>query len=338
MRRKKRCKWKPSQECFSIAYSRLILATGARELFLPFPGWTLPNVMGVGGLQALAKSGVRFAKKRVVVAGSGPLLLAVADYLRKHGAQVPLIAEQAGWNTLLPFTLGLGRFPGKFGQAAALKFSLGATPYVTGSWIEAAEGSGRVEQVRVHSGSKRWTEGCDYLAVAYGFTPNDELAILLGCNAIHGEFQGTSVEGIYSAGESTGIGGVDLSLVEGQIAGLAACGREDEARKLFPERSQAVRFAKALQTAFALRNELRTLAKERTIVCRCEDVPVEHLQAAGSWRAAKLHYRCGMGPCQGRICGPAVQFLFGWGMESVRPPVFPARVGSMILKEEGVNR
>src|SRR5262249_53623384 len=78
-----------------IAYSKLILCTGARERFLPFPGWTLPNVMGAGGLQAMVKSGIEIKGKSVVVAGTGPLLLPVAAYLREHGAQVRLIAEQA---------------------------------------------------------------------------------------------------------------------------------------------------------------------------------------------------------------------------------------------------
>src|ERR1700745_4286386 len=78
-----------------LKYERLILATGARELFLPFPGWTLPGVMGAGGLQALVRSGVPVAGKKVIVAGSGPLLLAVAAYLRKRGARIGLIAEQA---------------------------------------------------------------------------------------------------------------------------------------------------------------------------------------------------------------------------------------------------
>jgi hypothetical protein len=65
------------------------------------------------------------------------------------------------------------------------------------------------------------------------------------------------------------------------------------------------------------------------VICRCEDVRYSRLQQCGSWRAAKLHTRCGMGPCQGRVCGPATQFLFGWNPESVRPPVFPARVESL---------
>ena len=78
-----------------FSYKSVVLATGARERFLPFPGWTLPNVMGAGGLQALVKTGLPIEGKRVVVAGSGPLLLAVAAYLRARGADVLLIAEQA---------------------------------------------------------------------------------------------------------------------------------------------------------------------------------------------------------------------------------------------------
>ena len=70
-----------------LEYEKLVLATGARERFLPFPGWTLPNVMGAGGLQAMVKAGLPIRGKRIVVAGTGPLLLAVAAYLRKHGAR-----------------------------------------------------------------------------------------------------------------------------------------------------------------------------------------------------------------------------------------------------------
>jgi len=78
-----------------LSFEKLVLATGAREGFLPFPGWTLPHVMGAGGLQALVKSGLAISGKRVVVAGSGPLLIAVAAYLRRHGAEIAMICEQA---------------------------------------------------------------------------------------------------------------------------------------------------------------------------------------------------------------------------------------------------
>src|SRR6185503_8200654 len=104
-----------------LSYSRLILATGARERFLPFPGWTLGNVLGAGGLQAMVKGGLPIVGKRVIVAGSGPLLLAVALYLKKHGADVRLIAEQARLGNVLAFALGPHS---KLAQALAMKLRL----------------------------------------------------------------------------------------------------------------------------------------------------------------------------------------------------------------------
>src|SRR5689334_4510465 len=100
-----------------LGYRTLVLATGARERFLPFPGWTLPNVTGAGGLQALVKSGLPIKGKRVVVAGTGPLLLAVAAYLRKHGAEIPMICEQASWGRLTKFGMTLLGQPGKITQS-----------------------------------------------------------------------------------------------------------------------------------------------------------------------------------------------------------------------------
>ena len=84
-----------------------------------------------------------------------------------------------------------------------------------------------------------------------------------------------------------------------------------------------------LAGTFALRDELRTLPDGDTLVCRCEDVPFSSLAACRSWREAKLHMRCGMGPCQGRICGPAAEFLFGWKPPAPRPPLFAADVATL---------
>ena len=144
------------------------------------------------------------------------------------------------------------------------------------------------------------------------------------------DYQRTSVPGIFCAGEPTGIGGLELSLVEGQIAGLAAAGRETAAQPLFAEREKLRRFARVLDRTFTLRAELRSLPLPETIVCRCEDVTCSHLAPHTSWRAAKLQTRCGMGPCQARICGPAAGFLFGWAQDSIRPPVFPTRFENLI--------
>jgi NADPH-dependent 2,4-dienoyl-CoA reductase/sulfur reductase-like enzyme len=317
-----------------LQFEKLILATGARERFVPFPGWTLPGVTGAGGLQALAKSGWPVTGKRIVVAGSGPLLMAVAAYLKNRGAEVLLIAEQAPWSRLIRFGSALLGQPSKIAQAISLKKQLGGVPYLPGCWPVAAKGDDKLEAVTMRRGDKTWEVKCDYLACGFYLTPNTELAGLVGCEAQNGvvtvnELQQTSLANVFCAGEATGIGGLELSLVEGQIAGLAAAGCEAEARTLFGERAKQHRFAEALNRTFALREELRALPTAETLVCRCEDVSFERLQNQASWREAKLQTRCGMGPCQGRICGAATEFLFGWGMESVRPPVFPARLENL---------
>jgi D-hydroxyproline dehydrogenase subunit alpha len=321
-------------EC-RVGYRSLILATGARERFLPFPGWTLPNVMGAGGLQALAKSGLPLAGKRVVIAGSGPLLLAVAVYMKAHAVDVRLIAEQAPQSALLHFALRLAGHPGKLLQALSLRAVLLGVPYFTNCWPVSAQGREKLESVTLRSSSGRtWTEPCDYLACGFGLIPNIELAVLFGCRLSAtgvdvDPYQQTSVPGVYSAGEATGIGGLELSLVEGEIAGYAAGGNPDRAKALVGARASHRQFAIALEQAFALRAELRDLPQTGTLVCRCEDVTLERVRACSNWREAKLHTRCGMGPCQGRICGGAVEFLLGWRAESVRPPVLPARVRSL---------
>lgn len=317
-----------------LRYRNLVLATGARERFLPFPGWTLPNVMGAGGLQAMVKSGLPIQGKRVVVAGSGPLLIAVAAYLRQHGAEIPLICEQTSWGKLARFGFILVGKTGKISQALQLKKQIGGVPFVANSWLLSACGRAALEEVTIECRGKPRTIRCDYLACGFHLVPNTELAQLLGCQLQSGyvqvdELQQTTVREIFCAGEPTSIGGVDLSLVEGQIAGFAAAGRPEESRKLFRRRDKLRNFSRWLDRTFSLRPELRSLPSADTIVCRCEDVTHSRLQTNVSWRAAKLHTRCGMGPCQGRVCGPITEFLFEWSPDSVRPPIFPVSIGNL---------
>ena len=324
-----------------IEWERLILATGARELFLPFAGWTLPGNFGPGGLQSLAKHGWPVAGKRIVLAGSGPLLLAVGGGLRKMGASIVSINEQAPRSRLISFGAELLRWPAKLAQAARLKWTLRGTPFRCGVWPIRAEGAEQLRAVTLTDGRRQWMEECDLLACGFGLVPNVELPLALGCQ-LDNEFvrvdpwQASSVPGIYCAGELTGIGGADAALVEGQIAGLAASGRHDAARPLMARNASWRRFRAALATAFALREELARLAAAETVVCRCEDVGFDRMKNFSSWRDAKLQSRCGMGPCQGRVCGAAARILFGWGMESVRPPVLPGRVES--LCQDGRDR
>jgi NADPH-dependent 2,4-dienoyl-CoA reductase/sulfur reductase-like enzyme len=284
--------------------------------------------VGAGGLQALAKGGLPLRHKRIVVAGSGPLLLAAAAYFRKCGAQVSLIAEQASLLTVAPFALR------KPGQALGLQLDLLGIPYRFACHPVKAEGARRVERVWFRAGSRTFAVDADYAAISWGLRPNTELAQLLGCRCDGAvqtdDFQQTSQFDIYAAGEIAGIGGVDLSRIEGAIAGCAAAGDEAAARGLFPQRAKAREFARSLNRAFALSPALRRLPHPETIVCRCEDVAFEKLRAAASFREAKLHTRCGMGPCQGRICGPAAEFLFGWSDSSIRIPLLPAHTTTLI--------
>jgi D-hydroxyproline dehydrogenase subunit alpha len=318
-----------------IAYDRLIVATGARELFLPFPGWTLPGVVGPGGILSMAKSGWPVAGKRVVIAGSGPLLFAAADGLRKLGAQIVCIAEQAPQSSVTRFVFGLASHPAKLRQAIALRFRQRGIAYHCGVWPIAAEGEDSVRAVRLTDGRKTWTETCDLFACGFGLEPNVELALALGCSLRNGfvavdDFQATTAPNVYCAGEPTGIAGADCAMVEGQIAGYAAANNQAAAQACFGERASWHRFRASLSKAFKLRAELKALAQDETLLCRCEDVSFGQARRFSSWREAKLQSRCGMGACQGRICGSAARFLFGWSMESVRPPILPARVGSLV--------
>ena len=323
-----------ARETLVLRGQSLILATGARELFLPFPGWTLPGVLGAGGLQALVKGGLPIAGKRVVVAGSGPLLPAVAAYLKHKGARVLLIVEQAPWARLIRFAVHLAAHPDKLRQAAGFGRHLRGTPFRAGCWVTAARGQACLEAVTIRQGHRTWTLACDYLACGFGLVPSVELPAALGCAIQDGAVrvtgrQQTSVAGIYCAGEATGVGGVDLALAEGRIAGYVAARRPVMARDFLAARARAQRFAAVLAQTFALRDELRGLAQPDTLVCRCEDVPYAALRAHASWQSAKLHTRCGMGPCQGRVCGAATALLFGWTQDSVRPPIAPARLESL---------
>lgn len=324
----------------SVHARRLVLAAGARELFLPFPGWTLPNVLGVGGAQALLKAGMRVAGKRVVVAGSGPLLLPVSAALARAGADVRLVAEQAPLGRVARFAAGLWRDPRRLAEAAAYRATGWRTRYRTDSWVRRALGDGKVVAVELSVGGRHRTVECDLLCAGFGLVPDLALARLLGCALVRGEvrvdeLQRTSVDGVWCAGEGTGVGGVDASLAEGSIAGYAAAGRPGLAAPHLHRRDRARRFGERLRIAFEPRVELRTLAGEETPVCRCEDVRMGALRGEWSGRQAKLYTRIAMGPCQGRVCGPAAAYLFGWELESGRTPVSAASIDTLAGAGEG---
>ncbi|BCG01759.1 oxidoreductase (plasmid) [Paraburkholderia sp. PGU19] len=330
---------------YSIGYSRLIVATGARERLLPYPGWTLPGVTGAGGLQALIKGGMPVRDERIVIAGTGPLLWAAAVTAREAGARVMAIVEQAPAHAVRQFAASLVRTPAKLAQAARMRFDLRATPYMCGAHVSSALGEQKLSQVIVRQGVEQTYIDADRLACAYGLVPNTTLGIALGCDIVEtqgvvgivvDDLQSTTQPDVYAAGECTGVGGVELAAVEGRIAAHAAVGNVAQARSLFAERERYRRFAARMHAAFSLDPQLRGLATPETVICRCEDVRFADAARHRTWRDAKLQTRCGMGPCQGKICGEAAAFCLGWARKGSRPPFSPARIGTLMKAETQV--
>jgi NADPH-dependent 2,4-dienoyl-CoA reductase/sulfur reductase-like enzyme len=269
--------------------------------------------------------------------------LPAAASLSRAGAKVALVAEQASLASLARFGTALLAHPRKLVEAARYRGGFFPAPYRAGTWIAEALGRERLEAVVVTDGRARFVVACDLAAVGYGLVPNTELLRLLGCetrrNAVlAGASQETSVPGVFAAGEPCGVAGLEVAIAEGEIAGLSASGRSDtadtESGRLSSARARGRKLAGAIERAFRPREELAAVLRPDTIVCRCEDVRLSALAGASCAREAKLATRAGMGPCQGRVCGPALEFLFGWDSDTVRPPVKPASLGGLVGMEE----
>jgi D-hydroxyproline dehydrogenase subunit alpha len=314
----------------------VIVATGAHDRSLPFPGWDLPGVMTAGGAQALVKGELVTVGSRVVVAGSGPFLLPVATGLARAGATIAGVFEG---NRPYGFAARVARHPDKALEAAGYAAGLARhrIPYRTGHAVIEAHGNDRVEAVTVARLDRTWSPvsehvvECDAVAVGHGFTPQLEIPLQLGCDtrvdvdgslvAVVDAAQRTSVPGVYAAGETTGVGGAQLSLVEGELAGLAVVAAlsgtapsSREVRRLTARRRRLRAFALAMHRAYPVREGWTDRLHDDTLVCRCEEVTRAGLAEAAELgaadpRSAKLLSRAGMGWCQGRICGYATSRL-----------------------------
>jgi NADPH-dependent 2,4-dienoyl-CoA reductase/sulfur reductase-like enzyme len=328
-----------------VRASAVIVATGAYDRQLPFPGWTLPGVFTAGGVQALLKGQGVVAGRRIVVAGTGPFLLPVAAGLAAAGADVATVLEAGRPTAAMRRPAVAALNAGKLAEGARYLATLARhrVPYRMRRAVVAAYGDGAMTAVaavttaaldadwRIVPGSEERI-ACDTVAVGYGFTPQVELAVGLGCAmtvdadgslvAVADAEQRSSVDGAWVAGEVCGVGGAALALVEGRIAGLhaaaAVTGRPvapDALRPLHRRRARLRAFADLLPRAFPVRPGWRTWLAEDTLVCRCEEVPASAVRAsvtalgATDARAAKLFARSGMGLCQGRVCGYATAAL-----------------------------
>jgi NADPH-dependent 2,4-dienoyl-CoA reductase/sulfur reductase-like enzyme len=321
---------------WALDAAAVVLATGAAELSLPFPGWDLPGVVTPGAAQAMLKAHGVPIGRRVVVAGTGAFLWPVAAGLITAGVQVAAIVEAAPLVRGARLSAGLLRHRAIAGQAAGYLRTVvrARVPLLAGRAVVGAHGADRVESVTVArlDGAGRRGIAADAACVGWGFVPSVELARSLGCAelihpthpyttvAVDGD-QATSVEGIFAAGEVTGIGGAVVAAAEGEIAGAAAAtslGRASTAGQLESlARARATlprarRAAAVLDRAFPVPERWTEWLDAESVVCRCEEVTwgeIAGVVDSGfvSARGVKGQTRCGMGWCQGRICGPALQ-------------------------------
>jgi NADPH-dependent 2,4-dienoyl-CoA reductase/sulfur reductase-like enzyme len=344
----------------------IVLATGAHDRTLPFPGWDLPGVFTGGAAQALAKGERLAVGERVVVAGAGPFLLPVAASLAATGSRVLGVYEANRLSALLRGWLPRfwQLFPAASKGAELAGYVAGhlkhRIPYTLGTAVIAAHGTDRVEAVTVASVRADWSPipgtekrlAVDAVCVSHGFAPRLELAIAAGCALTPDRFvrvdagQQTSVPGVFAAGEITGIGGVDLALAEGAIAGHVAAGGSAADPDLAPatrKRTIFRDFARRIEAAHGIRAGWPAMLTDDTIVCRCEEVSYGTLCStadsthSSSLRSLKLSTRAGLGICQGRICGRTVETLLGArtggltdGVSTDRRPIFaPIRLGEL---------
>ncbi|MGW0824474.1 FAD-dependent oxidoreductase [Streptomyces sp. NPDC002845] len=336
------------EEPVEVHADAVLLATGGYETVLPFPGWTLPGVITAGGAQAMLKGGLVLPGHRVVVAGTGPLLLPVATGLAAAGAEVAALVESADPRAFVRRTADLAAQPAKLAEGAQYAAALlrHRIPVKARHTVVAAHGEERVEAVtvaaldaegRVRSGTERRIV-CDALAVGHGMLPHTDLAESLGCR-IDGltvyadDEQRTDVPGVWAAGETTGIGGAGLALAEGHIAGRSVAARlagtEPDPRAWAAAaraRTKLRRFFVAMDSCYVPPAHWTEQVTDDTVVCRCEEVPAGAVReavaelGAGDLRTVKLLTRAGMGWCQGRMCGPAVAGLAGCELGAGRRP------------------
>jgi NADPH-dependent 2,4-dienoyl-CoA reductase/sulfur reductase-like enzyme len=301
----------------------VVLAPGAYDRVIPFPGWELPGVVTVGGAQALLKGQGHKVGDRVLVAGTGPLLLSLAVSLAQAGVKVVGVADPVPLRRWLPHVSTVVRAPRKVAQAIAYRARLAALGVpVWGEGLESVTREG--ERLTARLASRTVT--VDAVAVGHGFTPQTELAAAMGCTLRVDPRDGSTIvdscaDGVFAAGELTGVGGADAAVATGTLAGLAAAhrlGRLDgraharASRRWLKRAAAAARFATALHAV----HRLEPAFDDDTVLCRCEGVTFGTARAAIALgaddpRALKLLTRVGMGACQGRLCGASAAAILG---------------------------
>lgn len=319
----------------------VILATGAVERLAAFPGWTLPGVVSAGGVQTILSRDGIVAGQRFVVAGTGPLLLAIALEIEEAGGQVVGVVEGSGRSA------PLRQIHHFLGQRRRLRHALDYevalrqrnVPIHRGHLVVRAAGDNAVEEVIAARIDRDWhvveqTEtriSADTLCLHYGFAASTELARMCECDVtyapdrggwyvVHDDEMRSSRKDIYVSGQLTGIAGADVAEATGRLAGLSAAhdlgvlGAQryrELSSDLQREIERGRQFMRALNTTYAPMVGVSDPITPETLLCRCEELSAADIdnaiqEGANTLNDIKRRTRCGMGLCQSRICAPVV--------------------------------
>ena len=356
----------------SLRFKHLLVATGAYDRPVPFPGWTLPGVFTAGGAQKLVKSECVLPGQNILLAGTGPLQLVLADQILKAGGRIEAILEAGNigenWIRGLMGIWGNWDFL-KEGMRYLRSIQKAGVPFLRSHVILEARGDGQVEEAVIAKVDKNWrprlntarSVKVDTICLGYGLVPSTELTMLAECEHKYDLKQGgyiplrkanmeTSVPGIYAVGDGAGVAGRKVAIEEGCIAGISVasalgCIPHAKAREqIKPCRKRLDkinRFRKILDDISLPRKGLYELATDDTVICRCEDVTLKQLKAALAddtiqIKDLKRMTRIGMGPCEGRMCGPSIIEMMRHRLNAVaedvgylkpRPSIKPVALG-----------
>ena len=336
-----------------IKGEKLIISIGAFEKAIPFPGWTLPGVFSVGGLNTLVKKKI-LPGERFLLAGAGPLQLVLANHLINAGANLSAIVNAVSLRdiTASAFQLfaSIDSFKLRSGFDYLRNIKRHNIPIYRSHIISKVYGSSEVEKAEIVKIDRSWnplrgTEkeiSVDTIAYGFGLIPCTELTRLCGCKHIYDERLGywrvelndrmeTTVPGVFAAGDGLTIKGYSAAIEEGRIAALEACtqldrvDRSEADRLLRPSLRKLKRFNRFGQIMDAISTPkpgIFNILSDDTIVCRCEEVTMQDVISAVAAGARdvndiKRRTRLGMGHCQGRFCGQVINELI-WRLTGVR--------------------
>ena len=324
-----------------IKAKKLLIAEGAYETPVAFPGWTLPGVMTLGGIQILLKSQGVIPQGKILIAGTGPLLYFTAAQLVKNGANVIGVLEASPLSQWMKWIFQLMRSPKLLwkGIQYLLILKKHRVPVYYSHVVVKAQGEEHLEKIVFAKADKHWkplrrtekTMKVDILGLNWGFVPSTIFSHMAGCEhecdplmrwwipKTNSNYE-TLREGIFVAGDCTGIGGVKLAVLEGKIAGTEVSFQLGRISKLMADRHQA-RLKKSLsrqqwyyeflRKIYAFRSGLLHLLSDDTIICRCEEIDYKTItkiieDGARHIDQIKRLLRVGMGRCQGRFCYPTL--------------------------------